>query len=445
MLNFIRNRWRSKVTVPRQVRELKAIVQELTIANARILLKMDDPDYDVNPFPTHLTQVQAIISRFEGSADYGCELVQRIVNLTAAFAIPHGILIDADDKAAKEEEYIKLFVDKNNLNEGVAVKLAIDAAMQGQVLTELIWDPDENMVRLKYHPWNETEYTVVSTGRSNLTAPFTAVWAETKDKSKPKVIQDDNFAFVAFNARAGQHEGFPRLGGVLRRLDAISRDLDDWRTINKLFGHPTPFFRMNSSAEAKAMRALIEEKGWTVGRALVLNGDFSLISPGSSYAVAAKESIASNVRIISGATGIAVHFLGFVDLMSNRSTADSLGEPVEIASMADITLWHGFYESLFNKAIRMRNKHLENKLDEGKVKPKMLPVTDRQWGLIEKVWIPMAKDGIVTPEAVRRQIPGFDFAEEEERQEKQTDQGLENDKRLGITPEEKEFPGFEED
>ncbi|MDP4879928.1 MAG: hypothetical protein NWR36_08580, partial [Opitutales bacterium] len=44
-------------------------------------------------------------------------------------------------------------------------------------------------------------------------------------------------------------------------------------------------------------------------------------------------------KIISGATGIPIHYLGFTDLMSNRATAEDLAELVNVTTSHEREAW----------------------------------------------------------------------------------------------------------
>jgi hypothetical protein len=77
--------------------------------------------------------------------------------------------------------------------------------------------------------------------------------------------------------------------------------------------------------------------------------------------------------------------------------------------------WYGFYQDLLRKAIELRNKNANKKLDPYAVSPQLLPMSDRQWKRLEKFWLPAARYGIVSKELFLEQIPDIDAEEELQR------------------------------
>ena len=221
-------------------------------------------------------------------------------------------------------------------------------------------------------------------------------------------MQDDDFSFIAFNDELGIYEGYPTVGGVLKILENLHKDMDDWRKLNHLFAHPTPHFKCETKEEAIAVNNLIKSIGWKVGTALATNSEFSLKGITGQEGNILMLSIQSNIKIISAHTGVGPHFLGFANTMSNRSTAESMGEPTEVTLFAEIASWKRFYVDLFNKAIRMRNKKLNQKITENILHPKLVPLTDRQWQHIKDIYMNAAKEGLISKELFLSSIPDLD-------------------------------------
>ena len=397
--------------------EMVVQIKELQVTSSEMLGRIQsNTEYDTNTYITHADQTNEIINKYQGVASYGVTLVKRLVNVAAALQVPNGIELNGDSKLP-EYEYLKKFLDVNQLNEGVAIQLAKEAQFEGQVLLELVWDETDSMVKIRHNMWRVDEYQVHPIGVSNLTGPYEAVWMENEEVTKQ--LSGDNIAFVAFNATRNSDdyiEGWPTLGSLLMRLDTISRDLNDWRTTNKLFAHPTPVFECETQDEVDALTAQLTSTGWTVGTAIAFRGKFLLVASGSYY-LTFRNSIETNVKLVSGGSGVSIAWLGFADVMSNRATAESLGEPLEIVSAADIATWSSFYEEIFNSVIELRNLYLDSnqKLKPGIIKPKLKPMSDRQWQKLKELFMPAAKDNLLTRQAFLEQIPNFDITAELER------------------------------
>lgn len=402
--------------------EMIVQIKELQITSANYLKRLQEgAESDVNEYDSHSLQTNAIIDKYQGKAVYGSTLIKRLVNVAAALQVPNGIELDGDSNTP-EYEYLKSFLDINQLNEGVAIQLAKQAQFEGQVLVELLWDgaDDVNMVKLNLIPWSTGEYTVRPIGLNNLTGPYEAKWSV--DGEVVRTLIGKQLAFIAFNVtrESDYIEGWPTLGGLLMRIDAVSRDLRDWRLSNKLYAHPTPVFTCDTQAEVDSLTNKITSSGWQVGTAIAFKGKF-LLTVAANYHQTISNAIETNMKLISGGSGVAISWLGFADVMSNRATAESLGEPLEIVSAADIATWRSFYEEMFDNVIEIRNESLnsQQKLKKGKIKPRLKPMSDRQWKRITDLFMPAAEKGLLTKESFLEQIPNFDVKLELERLEKE--------------------------
>jgi len=388
-----------------------------------------------NPYKTAESQVQEIIDKFNGESDFGCELVQRIINLLAAFTLPNGLDLIVDesfkgktksDTGQPERDYLAKWLDDNNLNEGGTLKLAQEANMQGQVALTFEWkkaakgSTDEGRVICTYQNWVDTSFVIEPVAASNLFGPYKMTYIP-EGKDERKVLPDNKFVWLAVNSRFGKTEGRPRIGGILHILEYLSMELADWRKSNELFGHPTPCFECKDAAEVLQVKNYIKDTNWRVGQAIATTSKLDLKVP-TGAAAASKELITCLIQIISSTTGISPHFLGFPNLMSNRATAESMGEPMEIVSKSEMALWSAFYDAMFDKVIRMRNANVDNnrQLREGVVKAKLLPLSDRQWKQIKEVWLPLLKESAISLQTFLSKLPNIDDEVELERLKSQT-------------------------
>jgi hypothetical protein len=368
---------------------------------------------------------------YAGKTEIGHELVKRIINVSAALKIPNGLALQFSDtnllKKGKNTEsvpewtYLSKFIDVNQLNEGIATELGKEGEKQGQLLVHMKWDPDDNMVKMFYMPWNIYKYVVHPIGVGNLIPPYRISWDENPDFNiKAGSITTDEAAFVSFNTliEADENglmtlEGSPTLGNVLTELDNLSLDLRNWKLTNRLYSSPTPHLALDDADEAESMANKIKTVGWTTGMMLISSGKFEMVVP-ENFHLTIQSAIETNVKIVSGATGLSVGWLGFPDQMSNRATADSLGEPLETVTANDITTFSSFYEQVFGLAIKIRNENSGKTplLKEGIVKPLLKPMSDRVWQRLIRLYMPSAENNLMSIEGYLRQIPGMDVEAE---------------------------------
>lgn len=434
------------------------IIEAIQITNANLMLRLQDDssgNLGSNEYQTRGLQIQEIMSMYRANTGIGGDLVKRIINVSAALKIPNGLEIEGGNKNSPEREYIQSFIDKNQLNEGMCTELSKEAEKQGQCLVNLPWDSTDNMVKVKYMSWNKYKYFVYPVGLNNMTSPYAVSWEEVEvaDETGEKTgytipagaLVNENIAFVAFNKILNDDdtiEGSPSLANVLSRLDDIGNDLIYWRKSNKLYAHPTPAVQIADADEAESLTNKITASGWTLGQMMVSSGELKMVVPDNFYETI-KEAILLNLQLVSGATGLAVSWLGFPDLMSNRAVADSLGEPLEIVAANDIASWKSFYEQMFDNVITIRNFNIGpngTQLKTGIIKPRLKPMSDRIWQQLTRFWMVAAENKIISREGFWDKIPGFNPAEERERlaaQQKEDDArnvAVEKTKQTNISP-----------
>jgi hypothetical protein len=186
----------------------------------------------------------------------------------------------------------------------------------------------------------------------------------------------------------------------------------NWRKVNKYFGKLTPFIQNDSPSEAQAISAAMRAAGWHIGD-LVIGKDYRLVGPGSDVSNQLYQEIRANAQVISAATGIPIHQLGFPELIGGgRATAQEMTDPMEVISLNDVGTWWDFYNDMFEMAIEMANEHLNGELNPEAVEPKLLPSGTQAWGRIEKVWLPAAINNLISRELFLKQLPDVDVKKE---------------------------------
>ena len=123
--------------------------------------------------------------------------------------------------------------------------------------------------------------------------------------------------------------------------------------------------------------------------------------------------------MISGATGIPIHYLGLLDLLKNRSTGENIRELIMASTTRERQTWIGVYEELLTKAMQMWNatykaQKTEGLLDPTRIKVDIPQVTQEHWDHIQNVLIPAVAANIISKEHVAGQIPGVDQEKEAE-------------------------------
>jgi hypothetical protein len=137
--------------------------------------------------------------------------------------------------------------------------------------------------------------------------------------------------------------------------------------------------------------------------------------------------------MISGTTGIPIHYLGLLDLLKNRATGDNTRELVMAATTREREIWIGAFEELLEKAMMFYNlktggAQKSTKLDPAKIGVEIPLISQDHWTNLQNVLIPAALGGIISKEFVAGQIPGVDVEKETELREAAEEKELEQAK-----------------
>jgi hypothetical protein len=180
---------------------------------------------------------------------------------------------------------------------------------------------------------------------------------------------------------------------------------------------------MPDADSVKKLTAELQGINWKIGKMIIHTGVFSLKTPtdATSSQQALIAEIETCIKMISGTTGVPIHYLGLLDLLKNRATGDNTRELVMAATSREREIWVGVFNELLEKAIVLFNnnvyaqKSASKKLDPTKVRVDIEEVSQEHWDRIERVLIPAANAGIISKDHVASQIPGVDMDKEGER------------------------------
>lgn len=378
--------------------------------------KVLDDGVGPNPYRSREKLISALTEKYKGYARWGNQLVQRIVDTRAAFALGKGVkaLPVDNDSAEAELEFVKSFISYNRLDGDFAQQLGVQKELEGQVLLKLspVFNGAEvSMTAVSVISWNDTHYEVVYSDftcreiervkwRDNVTG--VTIW-----------LDPDELVFMKFNAPANSPEGVPTLSGLLVECEDIDRSLRDWRTINRLFASPTPYFKTEDMAQAKDLYEQLSDPtlDWRIGKVFTGPADFFLVGMTDSGAESLRLEIETKLKILAGGAGVPVQFLGFPEFMSNRATAENTMEPVEAVAIQERQVWKAGFRELFDKAIRMRNEFAPATavpLREGVVIPQIPFATHARIERLAKLYLPAFAAGAIDHKTFLSLLPDAD-------------------------------------
>lgn len=396
---------------------VRAQVQELTQTTYNYLLAggvrttvTDTADLVANPYPDRLSQVAQLVLMFQGQADWGCELVQRIVEYKAGYQMPQGLTWDKHPKAPKdiqvdaEIEFANRFGEWNNLDT-FSSDMVAEAVIQAQNLVTLKMNlaPEAMCPDLRYVAWYDTQYKVVPVSAEDY-SDFAYVTYTTTGGREVR-YERGQCALVTWGSLKNRFEGHPALGGVIRNLERLSLALELWYAIASLAAKQTPAITgVKDQSEADKIAAKINEMKWKLRQMLVTSGDFKLVGPEGITVELLDNLILREAGIIGGATGTPPQHLGIPDILSSRATADNTSEPGDVIMMREESRWRWFWTTVLNYAIQMRNIYLTPALRTGVVQAQVPRYSPQKVKDCKDLVLPAFAAKLVTRREARRAL-----------------------------------------
>lgn len=351
------------ILLERQVKMLNAEIQ----ASTDITTNTDSTTalhYRGTPtkYSTYDKQVAALGKLYENTAEWGCMITKNIIDVRTAFSVGEGIDVKKREgfkgSADAELEWVEEFMQYNNLDEEMPMEYAKEAEIEGKVLLRFLVDETAKNIRVVHVPWRKFKYTIYTPDYDF----FNYTRAEYIGSGEPNIKFDltpEWFVYKRFGGSADKiNETSPKTAFVLRQIEDLDKAIWDWRKTNRLFSTPTPVVYCPDEQTAKKVQAWLDGGNWRIGKTLVLGGlnmKFELVGWRGDGYTTLKEETQTLVKTISGTTGIPVHFLGYPELLSNRDTAENLGNLISLSTRKERRTWVGAYEEVFQKAMVIYN------------------------------------------------------------------------------------------
>jgi len=438
------------------VHKLQALVRDdiLTLVEA-------ETKYVGNKYRTYDLAIAEIDKKYNATADWGILQTGTIIDLRAAFSIGEGIKVVQKKNKKKqnkekqnkekqnkqgvdknresedrEKQWIEEFLEYNDLDKEVIQEYAIEAEIEGKLAIKLepetITDEQEKektMINTTFISWQEKKYKVVTD--PNDYKHYTELRWKPKNKTKDEVLKEKEFVYKKFGGRIDRpNEAAPKMMKCLTYVENLDKALRDWREINRIFGGPILYMECQDKDEAERATTALDSKNFKIKKILAGTGKLQFVKLDTGGVESIEKEIITLAKMISGETGIPVHFLGLPELMSNRATAENMMEMIKAATTKNREIWKGAYEELIRKAIIMYNEtEKKTPLNPDNFSIKIPMITKEHWDHLEKIYLPAAVAGKISDEAFQEQIPGFDIEQERERREQKEAGELEQIKR----------------
>lgn len=383
--------------------------------------------YVGNKYQDYATAVKEIEKKYNSEAEWGCLLTGNIIDLRAAFIIGNGIKVlprkgISHEEAKEEIKFVEDFFEYNKLDMEGTVEYAKEAEIDGKIAIkiDLVEDADfknneykKGLVRARYISWVDKQYKVKTEENDYMTYKELA-W-QPKANAKGETLGAGQFVYNKFGGRISKpDQAQPKVMKCLTQIEDVDMAYRDWREINHIFASPV-FDVLCDNRDAVNMAAqAMDDYRMNVKKAFIHTGStFDIKGPDMSGIESLKDEAVEKIKVISGTTGIPVHFLGLLDLLKNRATGDNTRELVIAGTEKERTIWKGTYKELIEKAMIMYNeKSQRTALDPNKLKVDISVYTEAQWAHVEKVLIPIYLAGGLSLQTLLSNIPGIDVEDE---------------------------------
>lgn len=395
--------------------------------------------YRGNQYRSYSTAVTAIEKKYNGTADWGVILTGNIIDLRASFIIANGLVVRAIGKkedAKNELEWTENFLAYNKLDRELIQELAKEAEIEGKIALKLKvedvegWRNYDKMVSVRFISWSDKKYEI-KTAENDYLNYEKLKWKPT-GKSGGETLEANEFVYNKFGGRImDPNDAQPKIMKCLTQIDDIDKALRDWREINHYFASPIPDVECEDKNAAKDAKEYLKEINWKIKKGFVhAKSKFQIIGPDMAGVESLKDEAIEKMKIVSGTTGVPIHFLGLLDLLKNRATGENTREMVSAGTSKERMVWIGTYAEVIEKAMNLYNEEVNKKksgqLDPDKVRIDIPIYTEEQWLHIEKVLIPMFLGGAISLEYLLSQIPAMDVEEEMTRQEEKEESEAES-------------------
>lgn len=309
-----------------------------------------------NAYRTYEVQVAETYRKYNSFADFGSQQLRTIVDLRTAFIGGEGISISCQDE--RTAAWIEPFLRESEMTGANFVNAVKGAEMSGQSLFLLKRGlRRDGSVRIKI-----SRVPYVSR------VPYKVVYSDVLIRDRVADIQVKkegmwvssgfrNFIYIRTGGDDTNSQGpVTKVGVVLTDIENYDRAIKDMRRNNHIFARVTPTWEVGTDSEAKALIAKLAELRWKIGNAFIGKAKFDYKVPKTGAHENLTYELVATIKTISSTTGVPVHWLGYVDLMSNRATAQTLYELIKNATLIERVLWE---RSLYDMIVKGQELYID--------------------------------------------------------------------------------------
>ncbi|HET9531176.1 MAG TPA: hypothetical protein VFQ92_12540 [Blastocatellia bacterium] len=365
-----------------------------------------------NRYVDRATQVAESVRKYQGRAIKGNLLTKNVINTRAAFTAARG-LVYAGDPGSPEAQFAKAFFKRNRLDLGFLRSITRERCFEGQVLLTLNSGAG-GVPSVRFISWLDTSYEVKANPIDY--GAVEGVSYPNPDRAGPVSLSLDRIAFMKFDCRMNALEGTPLLAGVLNNIEDIEDAIATWRALNVKFTNPTAYFKFDDENDANAflntLKGMNDGSGWKWGDPLAGAGEGSVLQMGYGPYTSVETELLMRLKLLSGHVGVPVQYIGFVDLLTSKATAQDVSEALVLISEVEQREWEAGFSDLLGRAMSWHNRARGAQLDARKSDVRMELINEVQFRRVRETWLPLYLNGAITLETFLSKVPEVDETEE---------------------------------
>jgi hypothetical protein len=359
-----------------------------------------------NNYKTISSQITGILNKYLSQEDYGNSLVRRIIDMRTAIIAGEGL--NWTSTKPEVRTFLEKVMDTTGLETTELVNLVRIGEMEGRLCIVPQVTPDKKKIYLTLIR-EEHKYTI--TGKES------AYTVKYKDSNGKEItLSEPEFVYIRMNQVSSNIQISPPLvGTVLTQIDNFERALYDLRENNHLFGMTTPVIETQTWPDTVKILERIKAVVWKIGKLIAGPFKFTYAEPTGNAVQALKDEMSLNIKTISTATSLPVHWLGWTDLMSNRATADELEEMIAAGTKLERLIYIRKLKELIQKIMFMAKTigidGAVNAPDDFDID---LPYISLAYlKNLSDVWQPLHDNDVISMRTLRNKVPGINPADEE--------------------------------
>lgn len=378
-----------------------------------------------NVYTTYSAQTIALYKKYNGRDTLGNWQTRAVIDTRTAFIAGEGISVICKDE--NTSKFVDSFMDFNRLYGSRFINYVKQGEMEGRELIYIRPDKKNEQVKVYRHLSNYCggqEYEIKYADKNDPDS-IIDILIKTKDGQKES-LKEEYIYIVTGGDGANRYEPTTRAGLVLHEIESFDRAKNAMRKNNHLFGKITPVFNSENPQDVAQFRAMAKSKSWKIGDVVAaMKGNFRLEVPSVGAMENLKAEQVACSKAIAATTGIPVHWLGHVDLMSNRATAETLYETINNATILERSIWQ---EKIYDLIIKAQILAIDNGFLKGTVNRDFevkIPLISFSKLLDTVRALSLAySDDAISIKTYRNMLPGVNPYKEEQFLKDDTDQGL---------------------